>query len=163
MVSVSVVPDLDEVRDLISKSPIAVIISSTESSFADVDEPFASPPPTLVRFTLILPPALKKNLISLAFENVTVCSTVCEPTYLVADLELRSSEPAEIAVAFGDPVTVNSASSPEQIEEGPLKEAVGVGSTLIVMDASSEHPLASVPVTVYIVVDVGETEIVEPV
>jgi len=35
---------------------------------------------------------------------------MCDPAYLVPDLELCSSDPAEIAVAFGDPAATEAAS-----------------------------------------------------
>ena len=102
--------DLVEANDAISKLPIADIISSTDESLAVADEP---PLPTLVKFTLIFPPALKKNLMLLAFANVTVCSTTCAPVYLVPDCELCNSEPALTAVALVDPAATAAAKTNE--------------------------------------------------
>ena len=48
---------------------------------------------------------------------------------------------------------------PEQMVDVPVAVTVGVGLTVIVTDAVFVHP-AVVPVTVYVVVDVGDTEAV---
>ena len=59
----------------------------------------------------------------------------------------------------------NIASSPEQIGPETLKLAVGTALTVTVICAELEQPSASVPVTEYIVLEVGETgidEVVSP-
>ena len=60
-------------------------------------------------------------------------------------------------VAFGDPVIVKIASSPEQIEGEALKLAVGTAFTVRSIVAELEQPSTSVPITEYVVFEVGET------
>ena len=60
---------------------------------------------------------------------------------------------------------VNTASSPEQIGLEALKLAIGSALTVTVICAELEQPSASVPITEYVVSEVGETgidEVVSP-
>ena len=100
MLSVSVEPDLVEATDPILKSPKPVISSLTDESLDVADDP---PLPVLVMLICILPPALKNQRAWLAFENVTDCSTVCDPVHLVDDAEVCRAAEVVNAVALGDP------------------------------------------------------------
>ena len=51
--------------------------------------------------------------------------------------------------------------APGHIVFVPEMETVGSGFTVTIFDSLSVHPFASVPTTVYVVVDDGETEILD--
>ena len=61
------------------------------------------------------------------------------------------------------PLAVSVADAPLQIGDGVGTVITGSGFTVTVTCAVAEHPLASVPVTVYVVVEDGLAVTLEPV
>jgi hypothetical protein len=128
--------------------------------------------------SVTLPPLQKVSgplAVTFAFAaglTVTVCEAVAEQpfasvtatVYVVVEAGVTVIDDVVAPVDHENdvpPLAVSVALVPAQIADGPEMVAVGSGLTVMVCDALFVQPRASVTVTVYVVVEVGVTVIVD--
>ena len=126
VVSVSPDPDLVVASAPMSRLPVAVVVSSSNTTSL-----LPAMPVTQVGSSLILPPALKKCLMVSADANVTEISIV-DVEFQVAEFVTVVSAFVVKAVAFGEPAATDAASVAKSVSRAALIAMVSPVATAAV-------------------------------